>query len=39
MNKFGSPDPNNAPCKILMHSGQWFMRRRFFKFFAIYKPI
>jgi len=25
----------DAPCQIIMHSGQWFLRRRFLKVFAI----
>jgi len=30
-----APSPKTAPCQISMHSGQWFMRRRFLKVFAI----
>jgi len=28
-----SPCPKDAPCQISMHSGQWFMRRRFLKIY------
>jgi len=30
-----SPSPKDAPCQKSMHSGLWFMRRRFLKVFAI----
>jgi len=36
MNEIESPDPNNAPRKILMHSGQWSTRRKLLNLFAKY---
>jgi len=33
LNKVKSPCPKYVPSQISMHSGQWFMRRRFFKIY------
>jgi len=36
LNKHESPCPKDAPYQISMHSGQWFMRRNFWRFIKIF---
>jgi len=39
MNKLESPGSKDDPCKTSLHSGKWFMIRRFVKVFALYTYI
>jgi len=34
LNKLESPGPKDVLCQILIHSGQWFVRRRLLNVFA-----